>query len=162
MAKRRHTSFQADVPFKCEEVATPSSVSDKPRKLQQRSTRTRALLLKAAEEIFVSVGYEKAALADIAHTAGKTRGAIYSHFKDKEEIFLTLVEKQALKRGAVLQEMLRELKLADGLSPKSFQRLIGSVANPQEGVLLMEFLLYALRHPHLTDQLVSPQGRGML
>lgn len=145
--------FAKSIPFTHEEDTASSFVPDTPRKPQQRSTRTRELLLEAAEEVFVRDGYEKATLADIAQTAGKTRGAIYSHFKDKEEMFLTLVESQALRRGAILQHMLAELKLAEGISSRSFQRFIGSVNDAEEGVILMEFLLYALRHPHLSDRL---------
>ncbi len=128
-------------------------VPEKPRKPQERSSKTRKLLLEAAQEVFVRDGYEKAALADIAETAGKTRGAIYSHFKDKEEIFLTLVENHALRRGAILQQMLSELKPTEGVSSMLFQRFLESANDADEGVLFMEFQLYALRHPYLRERL---------
>lgn len=153
MASRQSSMVASRTPFTRGEAIALSFAPARTRKPQQRSTMTRELLLEAAQVIFVRDGYEKAALEDIARTAGKTRGAIYSHFKDKEEIFITLVEKQAVRRGAMLQEMLEELRPAGGLSSRSFQRFIGSVNDANEGVLLMEFLLYALRHPHLNETL---------
>lgn len=51
-------------------MASESAVPGKPRKPQERSSKTRGLLLEAAQEVFVRDGYEKAALADIAETAG--------------------------------------------------------------------------------------------
>jgi AcrR family transcriptional regulator len=149
----RESSISAASTPNHQEAAVPSFGPVEPRKTQLRSSRTRELLLEAAEEIFVRDGYEKAALADIARIAGKTRGAIYSHFKNKEEMFLTLVESRALGRGSVMQEMLAELRPAEGLSSAALQRFIGSGIDAHEGVLLMEFLLYALRHPNLNDKL---------
>lgn len=83
----------------------------------------------------------------------KTRGAIYSHFKDKEEIFLTLVENHALRRGAILQQMLAELTPMEGVSPTLFQRFIEAANDPDKSVLFMEFQLYTLRHPYLRKRL---------
>ena len=150
-AREQSPSFRS-TPSGCGKTDASPVVSDKPRKPQQRSARTRELMLDAAEEIFIRDGYEKAALADIAQTAGKTRGAIYSHFKDKEEMFLALIELHVRRRGSGLQELLQELELAEGLFSKPLQRLVESVDHPEEGVLIMEFLLYALRHPHLSDR----------
>jgi AcrR family transcriptional regulator len=55
---------------------------------EQRRERTRNLLLDAAEEVFAQRGFEGASLDEIAEVAGYTRGAIYKHFKSKEDLFL--------------------------------------------------------------------------
>jgi AcrR family transcriptional regulator len=60
---------------------------------QRRLQHTRSLLLDAAEEIFARRGFEGAALEDIADAAGYTRGAIYSHFGSKAELFLAVIER---------------------------------------------------------------------
>jgi AcrR family transcriptional regulator len=125
------------------------------RKPQVRSVKTRSLLLEAARKVFVRDGYEKAALTDIAEMAGKTRGAIYSHFADKEEIFLTLVEHHALRRGAILQEIIAELRSTNGRNTTLYQRLIESANDAEESILFMEFQLYALRHPRLREHLAD-------
>jgi len=53
---------------------------------ERRRQHTRELLLDAAEEVFARRGFEGASLDEIAETAGYTRGAIYKHFADKEEL----------------------------------------------------------------------------
>ena len=59
---------------------------------QLRTTETRARLLDAAEEVFVRDGYESAQLDEIAALADRSKGAVYTHFKSKEDLFLALFE----------------------------------------------------------------------
>ena len=59
---------------------------------QLRTRETQARLLDAAEEIFVRDGFEGAQLDEIAATAGRSKGAVYTHFKSKEDLFLALFE----------------------------------------------------------------------
>src|SRR5207245_6151268 len=55
---------------------------------ERRRQHTRDTLLDAAEQVFARRGFHGASLDEIAETAGFTRGAIYKHFTDKEELFL--------------------------------------------------------------------------
>jgi len=55
-------------------------------KQQLRIKETQARLLNAAEEVFVRDGYESAQLDEIAAVAGRSKGAVYTHFKSKEEL----------------------------------------------------------------------------
>ncbi|KRB73286.1 hypothetical protein ASE01_21310 [Nocardioides sp. Root190] len=48
----------------------------------------RAQLVSAAEDVFVRLGYQGAAVEDIAAAAGVTRTLIYKYFADKDEIYL--------------------------------------------------------------------------
>src|SRR3974390_3715138 len=59
---------------------------------QLRTQKTQKRLLDAAEEVFVRDGYEAAQLDEIAATAGRSKGAVYTHFKSKEDLFLALFE----------------------------------------------------------------------
>jgi len=59
---------------------------------QESRARTREQLLASAREVFGSVGYENASIDLIAETAGYSKGAYYSNFDTKEEIFLELLE----------------------------------------------------------------------
>src|ERR1035438_10227337 len=61
-------------------------------KQQLRIKETQTRLLDAAEEVFVRDGYEGAQLDEIAATAGRSKGAVYTHFKSKEDLFLVLFE----------------------------------------------------------------------
>ncbi len=62
------------------------------RKTKEEAQKTRTALLDAALRSFHRKGYAATTLNDIAVEAGLTRGAIYWHFKNKREIFETLLE----------------------------------------------------------------------
>src|SRR3954463_12681891 len=53
---------------------------------ERRRQQTRDALLDAAVSVFARRGFHGASLDEIAETAGYTRGAIYKHFADKEEM----------------------------------------------------------------------------
>lgn len=52
---------------------------------------TRRSLLRAAGRLFLRNGFVATSLADIAGEAGVTKGAVYSNFASKEDLFLALL-----------------------------------------------------------------------
>ncbi|MGA3242612.1 MAG: TetR/AcrR family transcriptional regulator, partial [Bryobacteraceae bacterium] len=80
------------------------------KETQARTKETRKLLLEAAEEIFVRDGFEKAQVAQIAAAAGRTKGAVYAHFRNKEDFFLALFEERATQRFQAMIERLKTSK----------------------------------------------------
>lgn len=60
------------------------------RKTKEETEQTRINLLNAALDVFSTKGFVRSTLAEIAKTAGVTRGAIYWHFKDKAALFNAL------------------------------------------------------------------------
>jgi len=59
---------------------------------QQRAIETRERIIDAAGRVFARRGYGQATVQDIADEAGISMGALYHHFKSKEELFRALVE----------------------------------------------------------------------
>ncbi len=62
------------------------------RTQQDRSTTTRAALVTAARELFATRGYQAVPADEIVRAAGVTRGALYHHYADKQELFRAVVE----------------------------------------------------------------------
>jgi AcrR family transcriptional regulator len=58
----------------------------------EKQARTRAALLDAAARVFVERGFQGASVELIAAEAGFTRGAFYSNFSSKEELFAELLQ----------------------------------------------------------------------
>jgi len=73
----------------------------------------REQLLQAARVQFIRRGYRATTTEAIARRAGLTKGALYFHFKSKEEIFSTLV-KQAADRLADAFELETDKRLSPG------------------------------------------------
>ncbi|MET3567204.1 DNA-binding transcriptional regulator, AcrR family [Leifsonia sp. 98AMF] len=63
-----------------------------------RRQRTRARLLDAAFDVFAEQGVRAASVETIAEAAGFTRGAFYSNFSSKEELFFALMEREKTMR----------------------------------------------------------------
>src|SRR5580698_5621289 len=57
---------------------------------ERRLERTRAALVASARHVFATRGFEGASLDEIADAAGYTRGAIYKHFANKEDLFFAV------------------------------------------------------------------------
>lgn len=57
-----------------------------------KGEKTRATILEVSKQLILKKGYNATSMRDIAETADITPGAIYNHFKGKEEIFETLIE----------------------------------------------------------------------
>jgi AcrR family transcriptional regulator len=58
----------------------------------RRRARTRADLLTSARRVFAENGYHEASITDITKGADVGVGTFYLHFRDKDEIFTTLIE----------------------------------------------------------------------
>lgn len=62
-----------------------------PRKTKEDSQLTRSRLLEAALDVFSEKSFSDVTLSEIAERVGMTKGALYWHFKSKNDIFLKLM-----------------------------------------------------------------------
>jgi TetR/AcrR family acrAB operon transcriptional repressor len=72
------------------------------RKTRIEAAATREALLDAAEGVFRDKGVAHSTLADVATSAGLTRGAVYWHFRDKAELFEAMCERAAMPLETML------------------------------------------------------------
>jgi AcrR family transcriptional regulator len=59
---------------------------------KERRQQTRERLLEAAERVFLRRGLKGSSVEEIAAEAGYTRGAFYSNFASKDELFVELLQ----------------------------------------------------------------------
>jgi AcrR family transcriptional regulator len=57
-----------------------------------RAEATRRALLASARELFGDKGYAATSVDEVVRHAGVTKGALYHHFKDKDQLFRAVVE----------------------------------------------------------------------
>jgi AcrR family transcriptional regulator len=77
-----------------------------PRRLsrKEKQAETRARLLDAAERVFLRRGLQGSSDEEIAAEAGFTRGAFYSNFKSKDELFVELLQDRVYRQYAEMAE----------------------------------------------------------
>jgi TetR/AcrR family transcriptional regulator, transcriptional repressor for nem operon len=56
-------------------------------------TETREYIIEEAFKLFLSRSYEAVSINDISQAIGLTKGALYHHFKNKEELFKAVIDK---------------------------------------------------------------------
>ena len=122
----------------------------------RRREATRQKLLDAAAQVFAEVGLDAASVEAICERAGFTRGAFYSNFETKDELFLELAGTVARERVQAVRARVLELEQEGGLSgmPEMatdiVQRVLDVSADDRLGVLLMnEIRIHSLRNPQL-------------
>ncbi|MBL3699380.1 TetR/AcrR family transcriptional regulator [Leucobacter luti] len=124
-----------------------------------RRQETRTRLMDAAVEVFAEDGLQGAAVETISARAGFTRGAFYSNFESKEQLFLELLTREFERRAADLDEKARMLEptlreRAGCVDPAEAADYIVQFFTPSQDatawfVLEAEFLLLAMRDPSL-------------
>jgi AcrR family transcriptional regulator len=122
-------------------------------KQEIRTRETQSRLLSAAEEIFVRDGYEAAQLDAIAALAGRSKGAVYTHFKSKEDLFLALFEQRT---RAFVNRLIASLERCTSRKQglEAFREFIVGLAHDRVWpILTLEFKLFAIRHPESKERL---------
>jgi AcrR family transcriptional regulator len=122
-------------------------------KQQLRTQETQARLLNAAEEVFVRDGYEAAQLDEIAARADRSKGAVYNHFKSKEDLFLALFEHRMTEYIARLTNSLQKATSRKQSLDIFRDFYVGVLHDRTWPILMLEFKLYALRHPESKERL---------
>ena len=92
---------------------------------------TRQLILQVSLQLFMQQGYEKTSLNDIInHLGGLTKGAIYHHFKSKEEILVAVVNEICSGTDAIMRAILRDETLN---GKEKFEKMFSSsLQNPTQ------------------------------
>jgi len=130
----------------------------------ERRQQTRARLLDAAGQVFARRGFHAATVDEVADAAGYTKGAVYSNFANKDELFLALLDQRV---AAQLQqvEALYAIESSEELLAALRGRTEREFAAARDfGVLMVEFSLYAMRNPTAQAELAKRyrQLRGRL
>jgi AcrR family transcriptional regulator len=114
---------------------------------------TRDLLLSAAEQVFARVGYESAQVEEIAEAAGFSKGALYAHFKSKEELFLGLYETRTASYLTKLRHALDSAPTREG-KIDAFRSFYVDLSKEKDWALItLEVKLFIRRHPEVKERL---------
>jgi AcrR family transcriptional regulator len=112
----------------------------------ERRAQTRQELLDAAARVFVERGFAGASIEAITAEAGYSRGAFYSNFTSKEDLFAELLQQRVY---AIYREMAEASARGERHSLAETGRRLAAVQGNPEGrwlfVLWLELLAHAGR-----------------
>ncbi|MBR0828577.1 TetR/AcrR family transcriptional regulator [Bradyrhizobium manausense] len=142
-------------------MAVAQRAKPAPKRLTREESRalTREKLLTSAYEVMAREGYEGASIERIAEEAGFSKGAFYSNFDSKEEIFLELLETHSVADVDEISEMLKNVR-----DPRKMIDIISNWAesrakDPSWGMLALDLfrrakkdLTFGRRHAHLFEK----------
>ena len=124
------------------EKSKPKSTGPRPGK--------RALILKAARELFLATGLEATSMDQIAAAAGVSKATLYNHFESKDALFAEVMRAQY----ETLAEDLGQVD-ADALPVKALadfaRRLIGLVTRPEHVSLVRVIIGVAASNPAISE-----------
>ena len=117
-------------------MSTTTETEAKPAESARRQ-KTRERLMDAAFEVFSEVGIHAASVEMIAERADFTRGAFYSNFDTKEELFLALAERGNNERLALLRGSVANI---DVIMPTLVGSTEGKLSAAELGPIVASFL----------------------
>ncbi|MHA7966039.1 TetR/AcrR family transcriptional regulator [Paenibacillus sp. CAU 1782] len=100
-------------------------------------------ILQVSTRIFTEKGYEKTSIQDIIDALGMSKGAVYHHFKSKEDILKSVMDKELGRTESLLARLIAETE-----APNAREKLIR---------ILEQMILDPGRQLESLDQILSAQ-----
>ncbi len=126
----------------------------------ERKEQTRAGLVATARREFLERGFHGASLDHIAEAAGYSKGAVYSNFASKADLFLAVLDAHFEERArAYAGVALDGSDLEETYRAVARFRLEAEQREPEWEPLLLEFWTYAARRDDLREALAERRER---
>jgi AcrR family transcriptional regulator len=116
---------------------------------QEKQAETRQRLLDAAAKVFIRRGFQGASVEEICEEAGYSRGAFYSNFETKEQMFVELLHDRVYDEyRSMVEQIPTDLSPADRIRWGA-EHLRERYSRPEDWIfaLWLECLAHAARHP---------------
>lgn len=132
---------------------TGARAADVTVRTRPRRDEVRARVLEAARGVFAERGFAGASTDLVAAAAGFTKGAVYSNFGSKDELFLALLAAEATARVAAVEEALA----ATTDLPGALAAVGAQLSRPDAAwqLLYLEFWQRAVRDPAVRTAFVA-------
>jgi AcrR family transcriptional regulator len=123
---------------------------------ERRRALTRRALLDAAATEFGAKGFHGASLDAIAKAAGFTKGAVYSNFDNKADLFLALMDDRLEREESfITSAMYEDVGPMEGQIDRALATHAELRRDETLRALFFEFVVYSLRHPEVRERLID-------
>lgn len=115
-----------------------------------------AALLEAALDLFAEQGYGSTSIPEICARAGLTKGAFYSNFANKDDLFLALVDANWQRQASRIRSALPshvDAEVVEDATP-----LARLVSERRWTLISTEFSLHAIRNPEVAVALAEHEA----
>ena len=126
---------------------------------EERREQTREDLVAAAERLFVANGFHATSVDAIAADAGYTKGAVYSNFASKEDLFFAVYERRVDAAVQASERLLAELGTAAGIEQAAAEGASRKGRDDGWLAVFLEFWSHVLRHPELHERFAGLHAR---
>lgn len=128
----------------------------KPPRTRPTRGEVRDRILDAASKVFAAEGFAGATIDAIGQAAGFTKGAVYSNFESKDELFLALLDREFELRGEQIATVLEDGGDTAAAARALSRSVLDSVhSHADYYVLFVEYWLRAVRDPQLRERLIA-------
>jgi AcrR family transcriptional regulator len=126
----------------------------RPRRTRaEKQAETRRLLLDAAEEVFRERGFAGATVEEITGRAGFSRGAFYSNFESREQLFIELLHQRVYDEFTRMLQRTPRKRTARAQMRSTAREFAARYEYGERWLfeLWLECLAYAARHPEFAS-----------
>lgn len=112
-------------------------------------TETKEIIIDHAYQLFLSKSYEAVSIQDITKSVGLTKGALYHHFLNKEDLFKAVIDKYLKLVGLIQVRQDITLKEYVRVIIEYVSRIVKTISidgQPFIPVKYLSLLIDALRH----------------
>lgn len=122
-----------------------------------KRSEVRARILAAATSTFAEHGFAGTSIDAIADAAGFTKGAVYSNFGSKDDLFFALMDQQIELRTRLVTEVLRDLPQGGRQALAAVgERLTRAITDNRDWQLLfLDYWARAVRDPSIGARFVE-------
>jgi AcrR family transcriptional regulator len=125
----------------------------------ESKARTRAKILAAARRVFERRGFHGASLDQVAREAGFTKGAVYSAFDSKADLFFALLAERAAERRTQIEGVIGEGFEGAALVTEISRRFAQTVAAERDWwAVVIEFATVVARDEALRARYAEHHG----
>jgi AcrR family transcriptional regulator len=135
----------------------PIAITQPRKRLTREQSRavTRATLIAVGRAHFLRYGLGGAVAEKIAEDAGYSRGALYSNFDGKEELFLAVIQEEQARHLNVFRSILKEGSSAKGRLKKMRDTIADLITDRDWIVLRAEFEAESLRNERIRQSFID-------